>query len=130
MNRTTALITALLILALGIAHAGEMLEEKQAIDGYTVTFHVMKAQPGKEMGGTHDFMVKIEKDGKAITDLAVNSKAIHPDGRAESKMMMRMGDWYMTGYGLDHSGKHQLMVLFRTADGARHSGGVYYPDGK
>lgn len=34
---------------------------QQQIDGYDVSFHVMKAKPGKEMGGSHDFMIKVEK---------------------------------------------------------------------
>ena len=111
----------------GMAQTADMLSEKHKIDGYIVIFQAMKAQPGKEMGGTHDFMIKVEKDGKAVTGLAVNSKVVHPGGKAETKMMMPMGEWYMAGYDLGHPGKHQLMVLFKTADGAKHSGGVFYP---
>ncbi len=128
MKYFVAMITVLFGFAFGTAAAaGGMLEEKQIIDGYTVTFHVMPAQPGKEMGGSHDFMVKIEQGVKVVTDAQVNSKVIHPDGKSETKMMMAMGEWYMAGYDLGHTGKHQLMVLFKTADGAKHSGGVWYP---
>jgi len=114
-----------LVFATAVA-AGDALDEKQAIDGYAVTFHIAKAKAGMEMGGSHDFMVKIEKDGKAVTNAQVNSKAIHPDGRGETRMMMGMGDSYMAGYDLGHSGKHQIMILFKTADGAKHGGGVWY----
>jgi len=81
-------------------------------------------------GGSHNVMIKVEKDGKALTNLTANSKVMHPNGKSESKMLMKMGDWYMAGYDLDHSGQHKLMVLFKTADGAKHFGGVLYPASK
>jgi hypothetical protein len=40
---------------------------------------------------------------------------------------MEIGDWLIAGYDLGHEGKHQLMILFKTADGKKHKGGVYYP---
>lgn len=104
---------------------GMFLKKKQ-IDGYSVSFHVMKAKPGKAMGGSHDFMIKVEKDGKTLTNIAMNTKVIHPDGKSESKQVMKMGDWYMAGYDLGHKGKHQIMVLFKTKDGQKHKGGIYY----
>lgn len=105
---------------------GMFLTQKE-IDGYTVSFHVMKAKAGKEMGGTHDFMIKVEKDVRALPGIVANSKVKHPDGHEESKMMMEMGDWRMAGYDLGHKGRYQLMVLFKTPDGKKHFGGVYYP---
>ncbi len=106
---------------------GDMFLKKSTIDGYQVSFHVMPAQKGMEHGGSHNFMFKIERDGRVVTDAKVNSKVIHPNGASETKMMMRMGDWYMAGYDLGHDGKHQLLVLFKTAEGKKHRGGVYYP---
>jgi len=103
-----------------------MFLKKKEIDGYSVSFHVMKAKLGKEMGGSHDFMIKVEKDGKALTNVLMNTKVVHPDGKSESKKAMKMGDWLMAGYDLDHKGKHQMMILFKTADGKKHKGGVYY----
>lgn len=108
------------------AMQGAFLQTKE-IDGYTVSFHVMAAKEGMEHGGSHNFMIKIERDGRVITDAMANSKAIHPDGTSESKMMMKMGDWYMAGYDLGHEGRHQLLILFKTADGKKHFTGVYYP---
>ncbi len=108
----------------------EVFLVKQHIDGYEVRFHVMKPTRDMQHGGDHNFMVRIEKDGKALSDLLVNSKVSHANGKSESKMMMRMGVWYMAGYDLDHGGKHQLMVLFKTADGTKHFGGVTFPDDK
>ncbi len=100
---------------------------RKNIDGYQVSFHVMKAPKGMEKhGGTYHFMLKVEKDGKALTDILVNSKVTHPNGQPESKMMMKMGDWYMAGYNLGHPGVHQIMVLFKTADGKKHFGGIEY----
>ncbi len=110
----------------GSTMGGMFLVERE-IDGYDVTFHVMKAKPGKEMGGSHDFMVKVEKDGKALTGLTMNTKVVHPSGESETKKAMKMGDWMMAGYDLGHGGQHQLMILFKTADGEKHKGGVYYP---
>ncbi len=126
--RTFAVIAALAatLSSPALRAGGDMLEERQTIDGYTVTFHVMEAQPGKEMGGSHDFMLKIEKDGKVVSGVMANSKVIHPNNQEQTKMMMVMGEWLMAGYDLGHEGKHQLMVLFKTPDGAKHKGGVFY----
>lgn len=99
---------------------------KKDVDGYALTFHVMKAQPGNEMGGSHDVMIKVEKDGKVLGDIVMNSKVVYPDGKAEMKSVMKMGDWYMAGYNLHDTGQHQLMILFKTADGMKHKAGVYY----
>ena len=111
----------------GMAHTNDaMFLVKKDIDGYDVSFHVMKAKPGKEMGGSHDFMIKVEKDGKVLTNIIMNTKVINPDGTSESKGVMKMGDWFMAGYDLGHKGKHQLMILFKTKDGKKHKGGVYY----
>lgn len=104
-----------------------MFLEKKAINGYHVSFHIMKAKPGKTMGGSHDFMIKVEKEGKPVTDIVMNTKVVHPNGKAESKTTMKMGDWLMAGYDLGHPGEHQMMILFKTTDGKKHKGGVYYP---
>jgi len=107
------------------AMAGTFLVNKE-IDGYQVSFHVMKARKDMQHGGTYNLMIKVEKDGRVLTDLLVNSKVSHPIEESESKMMVRMGDWYMAGYDLSHKGRHQIMVLFKTADGKKHFGGIYY----
>jgi len=104
-----------------------MFLKKQGIDGYNVSFHIMKAPKGMEHGGSHHLMVKVEKSGEVIALQAVNSKVTHPNGKSESKMMMKMGDWYMASYDLGHSGEHKVMVLFKTKDGKKHFGGVKYP---
>ena len=105
----------------------DMFLVKQDIDGYTVNFHVMEAQEGMRHGGSHNFMIKVEKSGKVLQDVVINSKVIFPDGKDQSKALMLMGDWYMNGYDLGQKGQHQLMILFKTADGVKHKGGVYYP---
>ena len=105
----------------------DMFLVKKDIDGYTVNFHVMEAQEGMRHGGSHNFMIKVEQNGKALQDVVINSKVIFPDGKDQSKALMRMGDWYMNGYDLGHKGQYQLMILFKTADGNKHKGGVYYP---
>ncbi len=105
---------------------GKMFLVKKIIDGYDVSFHVLKAKPGKKMGGSHDFMIKVEKSGKAVENIVMNTKVVHPNGKEETKKAMKMGDWQMAGYDLDHAGKHQMMILFKTSDGKKHKGGVYY----
>jgi len=100
--------------------------QKIDIDGYSVSFHVMKAPKGKAHGGTYDYLVKVEKGDAVIALQAVNSKVTHPDNTSESKMMMKMGDWYMAAYDLEHAGTHKLMVLFKTEDGKKHFGGITY----
>lgn len=105
----------------------KMFLKKKKIDGYDVTFHVMDAKDGMKMGDeSHHFMIKVEDKGKQLNNIKINSKIIFPNGKAESKMLMKMGDWYMAGYNLASQGKYQLMILFKTADGQKHSGGVYY----
>jgi len=99
------------------------------VDGYAVSFHIMKAPKGKAHGGSHYVMVKFEKDGEVLTDLVANSKVVHPNGKSESKMLMKMGDWYMASYDLSHAGKHQVMVLFKTDDEAKHFVGAEYASG-
>ncbi len=106
---------------------GDMFLKKKEIDGYTVSFHIMKVQPGKEMGGSHNFMIKVEKDGKALSNIVMNTKVKHPSGKSETKKTMKMGEWQMAGYDLGHKGRHQMMILFKTADGKKYKGGVYYP---
>ncbi|SIS65565.1 hypothetical protein [Neptunomonas antarctica] len=104
----------------------KMFLEKKDIDGYTVSFHVMKADEGMGHGGSHNMMIKVEQQGAMVKNLKINSKVVYPDGSDESKPLMVMGDWQMAGYDLKESGKHQLMVLFKTADGKKHFGGLYY----
>jgi len=112
-----------------MAHDGkQMFLVKRTVDGYQLSFHVMRAPEGMAANGSHHFMIKIERDGKPADVLAVNSKVIHPDGSEEQKMMKKMGDWFMAPYDLGHSGRHQLLVLFKTADGKKHFAGVWYPD--
>lgn len=108
------------------ASENKMFLEKKEIDGYSVSFHVMAADEGMNHGGTHNLMIKIEQQGKVLKGVKVNSKVIYPDGSEESKALMSMGDWQMVGYDMQESGKHQLMVLFKTADGKKHFGGLYY----
>ena len=105
---------------------GQMFLEKREIDGYSVSFHVMEAAEGMRHGGSHNLMVKVEQGANAIGELQANSKVIYPDGKEESKPLMQMGDWFMAGYDLKPGGQHQLMVLFKTADGKKHFGGVHY----
>jgi len=145
MRKTLSMTLLALTLALPVmpAHAAEMKHHgamkgldckmkgmfltKKTIDGYTVSFHVMKPQTGQQTGGNRDFMVKIEKDGRVRKDLLVNSKIVSPDKASASKMMMKMGDWYMAGYDMHQHGRYQLMVLFKAPDGSKHFGGVVYP---
>jgi len=107
--------------------SGDMFLKKLPIDGYDVSFHVMEAQAGMSHGGSHNLMIKVEQGNKLVESIKINSKVIHPNGKSESKMLMKMGDWFMAGYDLGHAGKHQLMILFKTDDGKSHKGGVYYP---
>ncbi len=104
----------------------KMFLKQKDIDGYTVSFHVMKADEGMGHGGSHNVMIKVEQQGAIVKNLKINSKVVYPDGSDESKPLMTMGDWQMAGYDLKESGKHQLMVLFKTADGKKHFGGLYY----
>ncbi len=105
---------------------GEFIK-KTEVDGYAITFRIVKTKAGMTLGGTHHLMIKVEKNGVVITDLAANSKASHPNAQSESKMMMKMGDWYMAAYDLGHQGPHELTVLFKTSDGVKHFTRVKLP---
>jgi len=63
--------------------------------------------------------------GGAQLALAHGDEHHHMDG----DMHTRMGDWYMASYDLDHPGKHQVMVLFKTEGGEKHFVGVEYASG-
>ena len=110
--------------------SSSMFLKKKEVDGYTVSFHVMPAKDGMKHGGSHNLMVKIEQGSKTLTNVVINSKVFHPNNSSESKMLMKMGDWYMAGYDLGHAGKHGIMVLFKTADGKKHKASVYYKEEK
>ena len=110
--------------------SSSMFLEKKEVDGYTVSFHIMPAKDGMGHGGSHNLMVKVEQGGNALTDVLINSKVFHPNNSSESKMLMKMGDWYMAGYDLGHAGKHGIMILFKTSDGKKHKASVYYSDSK
>ncbi len=104
----------------------KMFLEKTQIDGHSVSFHVMPANAGMQHGGSHNLMIKVEKDGQVMNDIVANTKVIFPDSNESSKMLMKMGDWYMAGYDLGQVGKYQLMVLFKDSDGEKHFGGIHY----
>ena len=104
----------------------DMFLKKKTIDEYTVSFSVTKVVPGMEHGGSHNLMVKAEKDGKAQVLRKIFAKVILADGTSKKQSLFKMGDWYMNGFDLGSPGKHQLIILFKTADGVKHNGGVYY----
>lgn len=114
----------------GNMEKNKMFMEKKDIDGYQVSFHVMPAKADMQHGGSHNVMIKVEKDGVALNDVVINSKVFLPNKSTDSKMLMKMGDWYMAGYDLDATGKNGIMILFKTADGQKHKGSVYYPEAK
>ncbi len=118
--------SSMMPMAATLAAVDYRLTEQKEVDGYNVTIQVMKAKAGSEMGGSHDFMIKVEQNSQAVADLSMNTKVVHPNGSAETKATMKMGEWYMVGYDLGHAGKHQLMFQFKTADGVKHNGGIYY----
>jgi len=104
----------------------KMFLKKAEVDDYTVSFHVMQ-NAARSNGGTHDMMVKVEKDDNPVVIVKANSKVIPSAGRAETKKMMAMGDWFVAGYDLGAPGQQQLMVLFKTKDDKKHFVGVWYP---
>jgi len=62
----------------------DMFLKKAEVDGYTVSFHVMQ-NAGRSNGGTHDMMVKVEKDDKPVVIVKANSKVITSDPRRNEK---------------------------------------------
>jgi hypothetical protein len=107
--------------------SGEMFLQKKDIDGYSVSFHVMPVGNAMNHGGTHNVMIKVEQNGVPLDNILINTKMINPNDLSQTRRPMKMGDWYMAGYDLGKVGKHQLLVLFKTADNNTHWGGVFYP---
>ncbi|MDQ6998516.1 MAG: hypothetical protein Q9M17_07365 [Mariprofundus sp.] len=101
---------------------------KKNIDGFNISFQVIKVEPAMRQGGTHRLLVKVVRNRVALSGLTINSKVSHPNDQSESKIMLETGGWYVASYNLGHAGDHQLMVLFKTEDGAKHFGGVLYQD--
>jgi len=73
--------------------------------------------------------VKIERNGKTISDVIINSKVFFPNKTSDSKMMIKMNGWFMNGYNIG-KGTHGIMILFKTPDGEKHKASVYYPKDK
>lgn len=44
-------------------------------------------------GGSHNLMIKVEKNGGALSELTANSKVVFPDGQESNKMLMKKGFW-------------------------------------
>jgi len=134
-----ALLLAFIVKA-PMAHAGQgkavkiakqqkvadMFLEKKMIDGYQVSFHIMKATPGQEHGGSHNVMIKVEQKGVVLEKLVINSKVKSPAGKSSQKRLMKMGDWFMNGYDMGEKGEYMVMILFKTPDGKKHKGMVSY----
>lgn len=95
--------------------------------GYQVTFHVIPLEDGMRRDTGHSLMVKLERNGQIIRDAKVNSRVVFPDKSEGQQLMQRVGDWYTASYTMQGEVRHQLMILFQTADGKIHRSGTYYP---
>ncbi|MDQ6992414.1 MAG: hypothetical protein Q9M31_02995 [Mariprofundus sp.] len=102
------------------------LFEKRIVDGYTLSFHIMKAEPGHHIGGPDNLMVRVEKGGEAMINLVLHSMVKHPDGRTIHDKMRKVGNWYLVGDGFEQVGQYQLRVQFETPDGAEHVAQLAY----
>ncbi|HEY4731837.1 MAG TPA: hypothetical protein VIH66_01165 [Gammaproteobacteria bacterium] len=40
---------------------------------------MIKDKPDMGIGGSHDFMIKVEQDGKVLTKVVMNTKVVYPD---------------------------------------------------
>ncbi len=103
-----------------------LLFQQKKVDGYLLTFHIMKADNHEVIACTYRLMFKAEQNGRPVKNLIVNSRVAHPNSQSESKMMMQMGDWYATAYDLTHPGEHELRVLFKAKDGRMHAASITY----
>ena len=92
-----------------------------------MSFHVVPVADGLRQGSTHSVMVKLERNGQLITDVKINSRVIFPDKTQQQKLLSRTGDWYTANYDMQGPTRHQIMVLFQTADGKIHRSGTYFP---
>lgn len=89
---------------------------EKTIASYTVTFKVIKVAPGMEgHGGSHNLMVKVEKDGSAQILPSIVAKVLIKGGTSVTKTLFKRDDWYMNGFDLGIPNKYQLNVLFRTS---------------
>ncbi|MDX8388492.1 MAG: hypothetical protein R8M46_08205, partial [Ghiorsea sp.] len=71
-----------------MANKPGMFMVNKEVDGFDVSFHVMPATGSMSHGGTHNVMVKVEKDGVLLDDVVINSKVFLPNKETDSKMLM------------------------------------------
>jgi len=110
-------------------HLEGVVARKGIADDYTVVFHIMRAPEGMRYGkADYHLMVIVEKDGKPVNDLHIESIVTHPNRTLVSKPMVSMGDWYMALYDFNHEqGRHHISVHFTIAD-KNYSADTYYPE--
>ena len=101
---------------------------KKTIASYTVTFKVIKVASGMEgQSGSHNLMIKVEKDGSAQILPYILAKVILRGGTSVTKTLFKRDNWYMNGFDLGISGEYQLNVLFRpSSTGLKHTTNVWY----
>lgn len=119
-----------------VQHGQEMKHEQGFIaikgieDDYSVIFHIMRAplHDGYSRDEYH-LMVSIEKDGKPIRKVKVQSTVRHPNGRIDDLTdMVQVGDWYLARYNLSHEqGQHRISVHFRIGS-KRYHAHILYPE--
>ena len=109
------------------AGAGGTFQVTRNTGEYAVSFHVLPVVDGLRQGNTHSVMVKVERAGQVITDAKINSRVLFPDKTEQQQLLMRSGDWYAANYDMQGQARHQIMVLFQTADGKMHRTGTYFP---
>jgi len=117
------------VLRAPMEHLEGVVARKGIADDYTVIFHIMRAPESMHYSkANYHLMVIVEKDGKAVKGLDMESIVTHPNRTLETKPMMEMGEWYMALYDLNHEqGRHHISVHFKVS-GKSYSADTYYPE--
>jgi len=97
------------------------------IDDYEVSVKVVDVKESVPDGGSHNILVNIIRDDRIQRSAVVIVDILFPDNTRKSKELMNLGDWYLAGYDLGQTGKHQLKISFKNKNGSGHSADLVYP---
>ena len=99
----------------------------KAIEDYHLRVKVISVNKSLPDGGSHNLLVNIKHQERVQYGLAVTTKVVSGNGHKKTKPMLELGDWYLGGFDLETTDKHQITVMFKTAEGKIYSSEIAYP---
>ena len=99
----------------------------KAFGDYRLRVKVVSVDESVPDGGTHNLLINIKRHDRAQYGLSVITKVVSGNGHEKSKSMRKLGDWYLGGFDLETTDKHQITVMFKTDEGKTYSSEIAYP---